>query len=306
MRRAGDHAQEAGRRRTPRAEPGATLGLAARLALVATLGLGLSACGGGSDRDATAPAAPSATATAPRASAAPPAQTDPARPDLPADLDVTFAGVGAKGAWVLRRAGRRDDAVVLFLHGWTAVAPEQYGPWLTHLVREGSTVVYPVYQDAPFLAPIAAFDGVVAGVRSALDDEDVPRQDWVVAGHSAGGAMSADYAARAKELGLPPARGVFAAYPGRQIRDIPLKLPEADAARIPASTRLVALYGANDRTVGDRTARRTIARAKTRDEKLVRVDDPAVDDHLGPQRSGSATRRVFWRRLDALVRAVRR
>jgi len=273
--------------------------------LAATLGLGLSACGGGSDSGATAPAAPSTTAT-PRASAAPPAQTDPARPDLPPDLDIGFAGVGAKGAWVLRRKGRRDDPVVLFLHGWTAVAPEQYGPWLTHLVRKGSTVVYPVYQDAPFLAPIVAFDGVVAGVRAALKDERLPRQGWVVAGHSAGGAMSADYAARAEELGLPPARGVFAAYPGRGLRDLPLKLPEADAARIPASTRLVALYGANDRTVGATTAKRTIARAKTRDERLVRVDDPAVDDHLGPQRSGRATRRVFWRRLDALVDAVRR
>jgi acetyl esterase/lipase len=273
--------------------------------LAATLGLGLSACGGGSDPGATAPAAPSTTAT-PRASAAPPAQTDPARPDLPTDLDIGFAGFGAKGAWVLRREGRRDDPVVLFLHGWTAVAPEQYGPWLTHLVRKGSTVVYPVYQDAPFLAPIVAFDGVVAGVRAAMEDERLPRQGWVVAGHSAGGAMSADYAARAKELGLPPARGVFAAYPGRGLRDLPLKLPEADAARIPASTRLVALYGANDRTVGDTTAKRTIARAKTRDERLVRVDDPAVDDHLGPQRSGRATRRVFWRRLDALVDAVRR
>jgi len=241
-----------------------------------------------------------------RAPAAPRAQTDPGRPDLPADLDITFTGVGAKGAWVLRREGRPDDPVVLFLHGWTAVAPELYGPWLTHLVRKGSTVVYPVYQDAPFLAPIAAFDGVVAGVRSALEDEDVPRQGWVVAGHSAGGAMSADYAARAKGLGLPPARGVFAAYPGRQVRGIPLKLLEADPARIPASTRLVALYGANDEVVGGTTAKRTIARAKTRREQLIRVDDPAVDDHLGPQRSGPATRREFWRRLDALVRAVRR
>jgi len=274
------------------------------------LALALSACGGGGDGRASATAARAPTApartSAPAPQATPPAQTDPDRPDLPTDLDITFAGVGAKGAWVLRREGRRREPVVLFLHGWTAVAPELYGPWLTHLVRKGSTVVYPVYQDAPFLAPAVAFDGVVAGVRSALREEKLPRKGWVVAGHSAGGAMSADYAVRARALGLPPARGVFAAYPGREARGIPLKLPEADPAQIPQSTRLVALYGANDQVVGDTTAKRTIARAKADHEQLVRVDDPAVDDHLGPQRSGSATRREFWRRLDALVRAVRR
>jgi len=274
------------------------------------LALALSACGGEGDGRASATVAPAPTTPARTSAAAPqatpPAQADPARPDLPTDLDITFTGVGAKGAWVLRREGRRRDPVALFLHGWTAVAPELYGPWLTHLVRKGSTVVYPVYQDAPFLAPAVAFDGVVAGVRSALREEKLPREGWVVAGHSAGGAMSADYAARAQTLGLPPARGVFAAYPGRQARGIPLKLPEADPAQIPRSTRLVALYGANDEVVGDTTAKRTIARAKADREQLVRVDDPDVDDHLGPQRSGPATRREFWRRLDALVAAVRR
>ena len=266
---------------------------------MAALALGLPGCGGGGNAPATPPTAsvpPGAPAATPR---------EPERPDLPADLDVAFAGQGADGAWVLRRPGARKDPVVLFLHGWTAVAPELYGPWLTHLVREGFTVVYPVYQDAPFLAPVAAFDAVVAGVRAALAEEDLPRADWVVAGHSAGGAMSADYAASAERLGLPAARGVLAAYPGRQIRGIPLKLPEVDPAGIPAATRLVALYGADDQTVGDTTAKRTVARAPADDEQLIRVDDPAVDDHLGPQRSGPATRREFWRRLDALISAVR-
>lgn len=267
---------------------------------LAALALALSACGGGGNEQGS-------TASVPPATTAPPATTqrDPGRPDLPADLDITFAGEGAKGAWVLRRSGKADDRVVLFLHGWTAVAPELYGPWLTHLVREGSTVVYPVYQDAPFLAPVSAFDGVVAGVRAALAEERLPREDWVVAGHSAGGAMSADYAASAERLGLPAARAVFAAYPGRQIRGIPLKLPEVDPAGIPARTKLVALYGADDQTVGDTTAKRTVARAPADDERLIRVDDPEVDDHLGPQRSGPATRRAFWRRLDELVAAVR-
>ena len=259
-------------------------------------------CGGGNDTTTTssAPPAPPSTANAPRPG--PPADTTPPRPDLPADVSVSFAGRGAQGAWVLRREGAAKDPVLLFLHGWTAVNPELYGPWLTHLVRKGSTVVYPVYQDAPFLAPDLAFEGVVAGVRAAIAEEALRPQGWVVAGHSAGAAMSADYAASAERLDLPPARAIFSAYPGRMIRGIPLKLPEiADPRKIPRTTRVVAFYGTNDQTVGDTTAKRIVARAQVRDEELVRVSDPAVNDHLGPQRSGPVTRKVFWRRLDALV-----
>ncbi|MBA2347274.1 MAG: alpha/beta hydrolase fold domain-containing protein, partial [Solirubrobacterales bacterium] len=248
--------------------------------------------------------APGDTANAPRPG--PPADADPPRPDLPGDVDVSFAGEGSQGAWVFRHKGAREDPVLLFLHGWTAVNPELYGPWLTHLVREGSTVVYPVYQDAPFLAPDLAFDGVVAGVRAALEEEELPRAGWVVAGHSAGGAMSADYAASAKRLRLPPARAIFSAYPGRMTRGIPLALPEAaDPREIPSMTRIVSLYGTDDQTVGDTIAKRIVARAQVDDEELVRVEDPAVSDHLGPQRSGPETRRVFWRRLDALVAKAR-
>ncbi len=272
-----------------------------RLPLLALLLVGLAGCG-----DSTTPSTPPpSTANAPRPG--PPAETNPKRPELPLDVTVSFAGEGSQGAWVLRRKGAEKDPVLLFLHGWTAVNPELYGPWLTHLVRKGSTVVYPVYQDAPFLAPDLAFGGVVAGVRAALDEEQLSREGWVVAGHSAGAAMSADYAASAEGLDLPPARAIFSAYPGRMIRGIPLRLPEvADPRKIPRTTSIVSLYGTDDQTVGDTTAKRIIARAQVRDEALVRVDDPAVDDHLGPQRSGPVTREVFWRRLDALIAKARR
>lgn len=273
-----------------------------RVGLVAAL-LGttlLAGCGGEGSTTTPATSSSSSTANAPRPG--PPPATRPPRPDLPLDVTASFAGKGAQGAWIFRRKGATKDPVLLFLHGWTAVNPELYGPWLTHLVREGSTVVYPVYQDAPFLAPNVAFAGVVAGVRAAVSEAKLSRGGWIVAGHSAGAAMSADYAASAERLGLPPARAIFAAYPGRMVPGVPLRLPEAaDPRGIPRSTRIVSLYGTDDQTVGDTTAKRIVARAQVRDEQLVRVDDPAVDDHLGPQRSGPATRRVFWRRLDALV-----
>jgi hypothetical protein len=35
------------------------------------------------------------------------------------------------------------------------------------------------------------------------------------------------------------------------------------------------------------------------------IRDPAVSDHLGPQRADAASRRVFWRHLDALIADAR-
>ena len=276
---------------------------AAALAVVAAAGL--AACGGGSASSPSSTTAASTTAAAPAPLPAGPTE-QPARPDLPRDLAVQHVGAQERGAWIVRRAADAEDPVVLFLHGWTANDPVLYGPWVAHLVREGNTVVYPVYQRFPFARPDIAFTDLVAGVRASLADARpaLDRSRWVVAGHSAGAAFSSDYAARAADLELPPAAAIFSAYPGRMIRGIPLRLPESgDPAQIPASTAVEVLYGADDQTVGDTTAKR-IAAADPR-ARLIRVDDPSVDDHLGPQRSGPATRRQFWDRLDALIRRVR-
>lgn len=269
----------------------AALGGGARHACAALAVLALAGCGSGGAASTT-----TTTATTPPVTTTQ-AEQPPARPDLPANVDASFAGKGAQGAWILEPKGASKQ-VVLFLHGWTAVDPATYGAWMGHLVEEGNTVVYPIYQAAPFLAPALAFAGVAEGVRAAVRT-GIPTTDWVVAGHSAGGAMSADYAVRAKELGLPPVRAALMVYPGRQIGDIPVKLPEADPADIPESVDLVALYGADDQTVGDTTAKRTIARAKGR---LIEVTDPSIDDHLAPLRDTPATRKAFWDRLDALIK----
>jgi hypothetical protein len=165
------------------ARPGVRRALAAG---GAALALALAGCGAPEEERVADEERPAPTAPAP---APPPAPRTPERPDLPLDVSVAFAGTGAEGAWVLRRPGEREDPVVVFLHGWTAVDPAVYRSWLAHLVRRGSTVVYPVYQDAPFLAPALAFDAMVAGIRAALEQEGLPREDWVLAGHSAGGAL---------------------------------------------------------------------------------------------------------------------
>lgn len=217
-------------------------------------------------------------------------------------------GRGPQTAFVIRPDVDGPLPVVLFLHGWGATLPANYGPWLEHLARRGNAVIYPRYQDSVLTPPDQALGNLIAGVRLALSRADVRRDTLVVAGHSAGGALAADYAAVGRQAGLPVPRAIFAAYPGRRLRGAAPVIPEVAPGLIPAATRIVALGGARDTVVGTAPARRIVRSAvavprSARSYDLVR--DPAVSDHLGPQRSGPATRRVFWRRLDALIAAAR-
>ena len=131
----------------------------------------------------------------------------------------------------------------------------------------------------------------------------------VVAGHSAGASIAADYAATARGTGLPRAAGVFAVYPGRRILGYPSGIPEADPARIPSGTSLTVLGSSSDNVVGLEPARTLYGRATavplTR-RRLTVVRDPATADHYAPTRSGQAARRTFWRRLDRFIAAARR
>ncbi len=218
-------------------------------------------------------------------------------------------GRGPQTAFVIRPDVDGPLPVVLFLHGWGATLPSNYRPWLDHLARRGNAVIYPRYQDSVLTPPEQVLGNLIAGVRLALARVDERPGTLVVAGHSAGGALAADYAAIAREARLPVPRAIFAAYPGRRLRGVAPSIPEVAPALIPASVRIEALAGARDTVVGTAPARR-IARAARAVPRAARrytlIRDPAVSDHLGPQRADPATRRVFWRRLDALIAEARR
>ena len=208
-------------------------------------------------------------------------------------------GSGPGAATILRPADLEEDVpVVLFLHGWGATEPRTYLPWLEHLARRGNAVVYPRYQDSFAEPPNQVLGNVIVGTRLALGRLDEDPAQLVVAGHSAGGALAADYAAVARSAGLPPARAIFAAYPGRRFAGATLGIPQAGA--IPPGTVAVALRGAADDVVDQAEVRR-IGRAGTLE--VIRAAGAA--DHLGPQRDTPVARREFWQRLDALIARVR-
>ena len=264
---------------------------AALVALALAAGAG---CGGGGEPRAAREPAPIVRETA--GGGQPPIVTE-------------TVGRGVQQSTILRPDVPGPLPVVVFLHGWGAPDPAFYRPWLEHLARRGNAVVYPRYQDSFVEPPRQALGNVLAVVRIALERRPAQPRTLVVAGHSAGGALAADYAAIARTAGVPAPRAVFAAYPGRRLPRVPRGLPEIPPALIPASTRVQALASRGDGVVGTATARAIVrgARRVPRDRRrLVLMRDPAVADHQAPQRADAASRRTFWAALDRLIARARR
>jgi acetyl esterase/lipase len=268
---------------------------------------------------AVAPApAPVTTTPAQPAGAPPPARERPSEPSeqdasqrpskryAPPGTERVDVGHGPQGAAIFRRPGSagRPGPVVIFLHGWVAIDPQRYGPWIGHLVRDGATVIYPVYQTKPAHDTITPLANVLAGVRAALERVTLAPGRLVAAGHSAGGALAADYAAVAEANGLPAPAAVFSVYPGRKLRHLSLPLPIFDLSLISARTRVLVLAGERDRAVGRGTANQILTGAVNAYATLEVIRDDAVDDHSAPRRYDGAAQRTFWEALDALLAAT--
>jgi pimeloyl-ACP methyl ester carboxylesterase len=222
------------------------------------------------------------------------------------DLVYARGGEGPGRVTVVHPA-RADGPLplVLFLHGWGATEPRFYAPWIEHLARAGNAVVYPRYQDSIAEPPPQVLGNALVGMREAVEGIDADLDSLVVVGHSAGGALASDYAAIARSVGLPVPRAVLSIYPGRAFRGIGFAIPAIDPGRIPEGTRLVVLSGADDGVVDPRDARAIYEGADRARRRFEVIRAPGASDHLGPQRDTAVARRVFWRRLDALIAAAR-
>lgn len=220
-----------------------------------------------------------------------------------ADRERFTVGSGAQSAIVVRGSGPREGRpVVVFLHGWTAIDPRAYGPWVRHIAARGADVVLPVYQRPPFVDVRTPLPNVIAALRTAF--ARLPGHGPVIAaGHSAGGALSADWAASAGAAGLPRPVAVYAVYPGRYLGGGRV-LRGPSLRRIHPRTRILALASPRDVVVGTATAEEMVAEpvqipVARRMMRIVR--DPVVQGHNAPMRTDPAAKRTFWAPLDDLV-----
>lgn len=211
--------------------------------------------------------------------------------------------------------------VVVFLHGWGGVDPAYYRPWLDHLARRGNVVLWIRYQESILTLSIEFVPNMLAAVKAGLErlatepgraKPDLARV--AVVGHSMGGVLGMTLAARAASEGLPQFKAVMAANPGRGVTG-----PEvlADFSRIPASTLLLCVTGAEDTGLG--TAGPELFHGASsvpldnRDFILVNSDrrftPPLVADHFAPNCLSDADvnaldRNGYWKWFDGLCAAA--
>ena len=226
----------------------------------------------------------------------------------PTRLESIRTGGGVRGAEIVRPRGGEELPGVIFLHGWGLVERSDYRPWIRHLARAGNQVIVPRYQRDEDSDPGRSLEDAVAGIRRAFRQVPAARRQLVVGGHSAGGALAADYAGVARARGLPRPRAVFSVYPGRRIVGYPQGIPEVDPSRIPSATRILAMAGDRDTVVGRAPAQELVTEARqvsAARKRFALVQQRSVAGHYGPTRATRLARRVFWGRVDRLIAAAR-
>jgi dienelactone hydrolase len=215
-------------------------------------------------------------------------------------------GKGADQVWVFEPSGKPKDAVV-FIHGLGEgeLTPANHRPWLEHLAKEGSAVLYPRYETS--LGQPNAVLHVLAAVRTGLRHLHQPGLPQVAIGYSRGGEIVIDYAAVARGAGPAP-REVVSVFPGT----VDPVDPPLDLRSIAPGTRLTILVGDRDTVVDGAGARQMIARLATAGFpgeriSLVVVKSKAgfVVTHLAPLQVSPAAKQAFWDRVDRIVERAR-
>ncbi len=176
-------------------------------------------------------------------------------------------GEGASSYWLFEPSSPRPDSapVVIFTHGWGGTNPASYGGWIEHLVRRGSIVIYPLYQeDGNFRYPVSQFlPNTIAAIRDAFSKLDgqahvrADRSKVAAVGHSVGGLLAANVAAVARKEGIPQPIAVMSVEPGKSwARSEKVAVPLEDLSKIPASTLLLAVAGDQDKIAKDIDAKK--------------------------------------------------
>jgi dienelactone hydrolase len=215
-------------------------------------------------------------------------------------------GKGASQVWLFRPQGK-PRSLVVFVHGLGSreLTPQNHRPWLEHLARRGSAVLYPRYEQRA--GDRDAVLHILAGVRTGLAKLGSPDVPLVAIGYSRGGELVADYAAVARAAG-PSTAGVVSVFPASvDPADPPLDLRGIDPAAL-----VTILVGDRDEVVGGAGARQLLARLQQAGFPPERVTiDPVrshggfVASHLAPLDTSPAARAAFWRPADELVARVR-
>jgi hypothetical protein len=215
-------------------------------------------------------------------------------------------GKGASGVWIYTPAGKPKDVVVYF-HGQGGpkeATPANHLPWIKHLVKRGSIVVYPRYEMAYEADPMPF---IVNGVRAATKRVDVDKLPVLAIGYSRGGAIAVEYGAVAGGKGLPVPDWIMSVFPapyGNQKHIV-------DLSALRHFTELLILVGDQDQVVGTAGAAYLGQRLQAGGfpgENIqvneVQSHGKFMADHFAPMATSAAAKNAFWRPADDVLDAL--
>lgn len=207
-------------------------------------------------------------------------------------------GNGPRGAVVLWRPGHEPSTdVVVLLHGFYPLAPGFYADWIRHLVRRGSTVIYPAYEEvggdpADFLADASS------GIATALAGLPGRPRSLILIGYSSGGALAFDYTADRGE-GAPVPAAVAAVDPAKHLPTG--DIPQSDLSLIPPSTSVLVMASSE----GASEARGLLAAARRVPVRNREFQPFPLEGNEVAMRDGAAVRRALWLPIDRLIATAR-
>lgn len=264
--------------------------------------------------------------------------TPPTQPKAgPGGMDYRFErvtskvyGQGENQYWIIEPADAWDKPlpVVLFVHGMGLTNFSAYRMWINHLVLKGNIVIYPAYHTGGIVDPTTFTDNTAKAAVKALAQCDGKQHKLAdtsrltMVGHSLGGTIIANLAARPKHFGLPAPDALMLLQPGdtRSDKGLGALFPTIteDHRTIPHGTLMLIVDVENDYFVSPRAGQRIYDSAiqidiQDKRRLLLRTDDYAqpaiVADHMLPmgwttdpasQGSVNAYDFAIWRWFDAL------
>jgi hypothetical protein len=221
-------------------------------------------------------------------------------------VDERSYGQGADQVWVIRPAHSRVRSVVVFIHGHGGPledTPHYHRPWLQHLARAGSAVIYPRYEAFPGgHGTLAHMERAVATAMDEIDAKDAP---IVGIGYSRGGRLVMDWAAAAAGGPYEP-NALLSVFPASG------EDPEEDLSSIQHSTRIVVLVGDSDEVVGSLGAIALMDQLlvpgipdPNRRVEMIHSNGGFKASHLSVLETTAGAQAAFWRRADRLIAAAR-
>ncbi|UCD14268.1 MAG: prolyl oligopeptidase family serine peptidase [Thermoplasmatales archaeon] len=166
-------------------------------------------------------------------------------------------GRGAKKYWIFEPAEPKPETapLVVFNHGWSAMHPRFYRAWIDHIVKRGNIVVYPRYQRGFVIGFKFFSSNAVNAVKNAIKELEngghvaPDLEKFAITGHSLGGGITANMAARAEEEGLPIPKAIMPVQPAL-VYD-----KNADLSKTSNETLMLVIVGEDDTVVGNQSGR---------------------------------------------------